>query len=126
MVRRPLRLASATVAVLALVGAVASARRALKRYEPDPISRFATVHATVLCTRVTDNGNRVDIEGGTVWTPREAYYIQGSTIPVVYDSLGNVHWDNPAASDSLRTAGYLALCFLCLGLFAGAVMIAGG
>jgi hypothetical protein len=123
MVGRPFRLA---LAALALVGAVAALRRALRRDASDPDARFATAQATVLCTRVTYHGNRVDIEGGTVWTPREAYYIQGSAIPVVYDTHGNVSWDGPTTSGGLRTAGYLFLCFLFLCFFVGAAMTAGG
>lgn len=82
---------AAALAVLALCGAIFAVRRAL-RQRPDEELTAAT--ATNLSTQVTPMRNRVDILGATgaitVWTPREAYFIEGQTIPIVYDRRGNV------------------------------------
>lgn len=122
MARRHAKIAASLLAAVALVGAVAAARRGVQKRPAEP-ERSATAHATVLRTQVTPLGNRVDVEGATLWTPRDAYFMAGQTIPIVYDEQGSAHWDAPRA---YSRAPYLLLCILCVAFFFFAAMLAAG
>jgi hypothetical protein len=89
------RLAAAVSASALVGGALIIWRLAGSRPTPE---RAATSSATVLRTQTTSHGNRVDVKGASVWTPRDVYYIEGTSIPLVFDNSGNVTWDGPPTS----------------------------
>lgn len=121
--RGTVRGAAAVLAATAFVGAILAVRRALRL---PTVQETTATTATVVRTRVTPNGNRVDIRGAgvtaTVWTPREVYYIEGQTIPIVYDPHGNASWVDPSAHGGATP--YLMAFILCLGCFAGTAILA--
>jgi hypothetical protein len=123
--RGAVRGTAAALAAITFVGAILTVRRALRLPK---VEETTATTATVVRTQVTPNGNRVDIRGAgltataTVWTPREVYFIDGQTIPIVYDPQGNVSWVDPSTHGDATP--YLLAFILCLGCFAGTAIVA--